>query len=322
MTMYVAFCAAICLAVFCVVAALLTAVVMASSSILTRVLRRLPAQLRATSLFVVTIAPFAAGLFLALGVALPAFLLYEPPWYGEEIGLQLPLLALAGLLWIAFAAGRGLRLVRRTSGLEHMWHGAVPRDRGSKTRAKLTTVDSDLPLLGTVGFVRPRVYASGRIIAALSEDELKATLAHEAGHIRAADNFKRLLLAAIPGAGWMLALRSEWIRASEVAADEAAVESGVSALDLASALVKVGRMRLHCEQHPEVLASHFVPPGTEMQVADRVQHLTRLIDGKARPTTSTRRYLRSTFFIAAAAYATYFIPLTRAAHELLERVVR
>ena len=181
------------------------------------------------------------------------------------------------------------------------------------------------PLLGTVGLVRPHVYASRQLVDSLTAAELAATLAHEAGHIRSADNLKRLLLFVAPGSSWLRSLRREWSRACEVAADDAAVASGAGVFDLASALVKAGRMRLNERDTRPALASHLVPPGAEAQLAERVRHLRELLESDAaapRSRLSSRRWWWLGLAAPLLVYAVYFMPLMQSAHEVIERLVR
>ena len=312
---YTALCAAVCLAVFALATAAAAGAIRLCSTGVRRMAASLPPSRRAAALFAAIISPWTVGVAASLGVALPAFLIFEPRWSGESVGLQLPLLAAGGLLWVAWSLIRLCHLQWRTAQAERDW-----RQR-STAEAGVHQLADGGPLLGTVGLVRPRIYVSCELVRGLTREEFAATLAHEAGHIAAADNLKRLLMNALPASSWCGALRHEWLRACEVAADEAAVTAGAGAADLASALVKAGRMRLHPGVTAAALASHLVPPGSESQVAERVRHLTDLMSGRPAPVPSRRSWWWCSL-AAAAVYAAYFFPLMHAAHEALERLVR
>jgi hypothetical protein len=58
------------------------------------------------------------------------------------------------------------------------------------------------PVVSVVGVLRPRLYVAEQVLERLSPSELRAVVAHEAGHLASLDNLKRL---AAPGAGDALA---------------------------------------------------------------------------------------------------------------------
>ena len=76
---------------------------------------------------------------------------------------------------------------------------------------------------------------------------MTAAIAHEGGHLSAHDNFKRSLLRACRDVLMIVpcgrSLDRAWAEAAECAADEhAAQQSAETALNLASALVKIAKM--------------------------------------------------------------------------------
>ena len=98
-----------------------------------------------------------------------------------------------------------------------------------------------------VGTIRPRLFIAERVLATLNEEELTAAIAHECGHLSAHDNFKRLLLRVSRDVLMIVpcgrSLDRAWAEAAECAADEQAAQLDTeTALNLASALVKIAKM--------------------------------------------------------------------------------
>jgi Zn-dependent protease with chaperone function len=63
------------------------------------------------------------------------------------------------------------------------------------------------PVVSVVGILRSRLFVAEQVVERLSKSELEAVLAHEAGHLAAHDNLKRLALRLAPtlppaGARW------------------------------------------------------------------------------------------------------------------------
>lgn len=325
--MYFAIAAAICFAVFFLTAAAGYSLLCVFARHIRRWAQQRSPRMRAFSLLVASLAPSVAALLVTLAVALPAFLLYEPPWAGERIGIVLPLLAAAGVALVSTAVVQLARLQWTTWRVGREWQRCSRPLSAAASGVSVKEVVVPGALLGTVGLLRPQVYASPDVLAAFTENELQAALAHEAGHVRSADNLKRLLLAAAPGLKLLdraLGLGVEWSRACEVAADEAALRSGVAAVDLASALVKAGRLRFNRDAARVVAASHLVAPSARSEVEERVRRLMQCLDrGPSPQPTATCAWAYTAMGSAAlVAYAIYFLPLMHSAHELLERLVR
>jgi len=324
--MYYALCAGVCLAAFCLVAALGTAGLLAAAPLLRWAVRRRTARSRAALCFAAGILPAAAALLISLAVVLPAFLLFEPPWSGEPIGRHVPVLAAAGLALIFMVLYRALALQRATRRVQRAWKRNASPLGLSARGCSVLEVRENGALLGTIGVLRPHVYASREVVSCLTGDELSAALAHEAAHIDAADNLKRLLVQSCSPGCWLdrrAHLHAEWTLASEIAADEGAIEAGACALDLASALVKVGRM--HSSPHALSGASHLLATPAESQLAVRLRHLGRMVETGAPPLRQGRHARHAALWLAAATlllYGTFFPRLMYSAHELLERFVR
>ena len=219
---------------------------------------------------------------MAIGLVLPAYLLFEPAQAGERITLPLALLA---------AAAPGRRSPRasgaasaRSRPPSRSSAGGGPRRKRSRcpfSPVPVYRVRDAFPVFTVVGLRRPSLYVSDRVLEALDPDEIAAAVAHERGHLEARDNVKRLLLRACPDlvafSPLSRTLEQEWAQAAEALADESASRGGrATALALAAGLVKVARLVPAPADGLPVSALH---DGGD--VAARVRHL--VADPVARP---------------------------------------
>lgn len=154
---------------------------------------------------------------------------------------------LVGLLCGGMSAGALVRLFvsgGRSWLMERRMWGAV-RAQGPATEAPADVpqlrIDSDLPLLATVGLWRPLVVFTSEVEAELTERELAAALRHEAAHARRRDNLLDLVATAaltsqlyVPTAHLYARY---WREEAERACDDSAAAGG--AAEVASALVKL-----------------------------------------------------------------------------------
>jgi len=212
-------------------------------------------------------APAAAGLLASVGLALPAFLLHEPAATRERPGLTALTLAAAGAALLARTLGAGLASWRSSVGASRAWRRRAEPVALPGAPAPAFRIHDPFPVVAVVGVMRPRLYVASQVIDALTPAELAAVLAHEAGHLAARDNLRRLLLRFLPSTGWTrLARRLErrWEAAAEVDADRCA---GAAALDLASALIKAARL---------------VPPGARLAVPAPAFHAGEGVAGRIR----------------------------------------
>jgi Zn-dependent protease with chaperone function len=198
---------------------------------------------RALVLFVSSLLPAAAGLVVALGLALPAWLGHEPRDTGERAGLFVLWLAAAGAGLVALRISTALSDERRTRRLVGRWTAearALPGLPFSATRLAL-----DYPVAALSGIFRPRLLLSESLLAVLEPEELEAVIEHERAHVEARENLKRFLLRASPDPLALLPagarLRAAFEAAAEEAADRAAC-ARVSPLVLARTLLKVAAL--------------------------------------------------------------------------------
>jgi Zn-dependent protease with chaperone function len=202
---------------------------------------------RSRRLFWLRILPVGLGIFVALGLVLPSFLWLEPARTGERVGAGLALLA--ALSWIVVVAGLiraalGLLATRR---LVRGWAGEARPIRLPGIALPAFSLDERFPLVAIAGCFRPRLYVSSTVLQHCTSAELAAIVAHETGHLRRGDTWKRVLLRACPDLFALMPLGAEierlWAEAAEQAADDhAAAAGGTCSLDLASALIRVARL--------------------------------------------------------------------------------
>jgi Zn-dependent protease with chaperone function len=237
-------------------------------------------------------------------------------------------------------AVRGLRVLRATARTEKNWKersdwGAAPI---AGSPVPVYYVNSDSSLLAVTGFFRPRVFVSRRVAQTLSPEELSAALAHEMAHINCFDNFRQLLLKMTQPPRWLgrFFVReagkmgnpamddTAWSAACEVAADEAAIAGGVSALDLAGALVKIGSMNRDLALG-HMVASHLLPHAPVSTLEMRVVRLQRALDNpQNRSMKAGYKHWTGLCLVAltVVAYLSSVNMVLPAIHEALEFLVR
>ena len=184
-----------------------------------------------------------AALFTGL-IVLPAFLQLEPRRSGERIGVLMIVLAAASGSVLLAGPLRGLRSMLATAGLARRWRSGATEVSLPGAPVPAFMVDEEFPLVAIVGIFRPRLYVARRVLRRCTVSEVTAIIAHETAHHRRHDNLKRLLLYSCPDVlaftGAAADLERAWSESCDRAADDFAARRG-SRLDLAAALVKVGR---------------------------------------------------------------------------------
>jgi hypothetical protein len=201
---------------------------------------------RPDDLLLVRLAPVLIALVTLFVLVVPAFLRFEPRGRTETAGGPVLFLAAIGAAFLIASSWRVVRDLFRTRALTREWLSRGTPFHHRLLRVPAFIVDTPDPLVAVTGVVRPRLFVSRRVLTACEAAELEAIIEHEAGHLGAADNVKRLLLRACPDSFRRrpedLALERVWSAASEDAADDAAGRRGVDGVDLASALVSVARL--------------------------------------------------------------------------------
>jgi len=264
----------------------------------------------------------AAATVFAAAIFLPSYLRYEPRYINEGFDLLLTAGAAISVAAVVAAAARGVLA----------WHSAARRTRAwmqtarpialAGTSIPAFEIDVEAPVLALVGVVRPRLLVTRGLLAALTPEELAASLAHELEHSRAWDNLKRLAMRSTPDilvrSQAMRAIEEQWVIASEHRADRLASDDDPRArCALASALVKVAKLTPRTPPLAEPIST-LVGGG---DVASRVR---RLLDDRI--STAAPSLPRAAGWIAllslVSALVTVYNPLLRGVHEVTEILVR
>lgn len=247
----------------------------------------------ADSLFMLRGSPLVAAYVTVALFAAPSYLSYEPEGVHERMALFAQVMAGGGALILmagVFNAGRAWVQVSQ-------FLRRLPRQQA---------------LLLVTGFWKPRFLVSETAKSMLRPQQLEAALRHEAAHARHRDNVKQLVLrfCAFPG---LASLDRAWLRAAEIAADDAATQDANSALELASALLAVAR-----DRGDSPALSMSLVPETDAPLAQRVERLLRWETGKksgfdwrhyaaAMGACAVVYVLQAGWFIAQAHEATEFL---------------
>ena len=281
-----------------------------------RVLSRDARRAGSVAAYGLRVLPMVAACLVVTLFTVPSFLRFEPRWDDEPIGIAVLALAVAGAAILIFGILNAMRSWLRTRRSVSSWIADSHRLKLAAAVPVFQTSDS-APLLTVAGLCRPRLLVSGCACRLLDPGELKVAIRHELAHVRRRDNLKKLLLraCAFPFLG---ALERVWLEAAEINADDEAVQDERSALDLASALLKVSRLSPRAPS-PE-LAMDLVS-GTPGGVAARVE---RLLAWTPRP--HSRHWLLpiavpAAVIAIAAAGLTYMWVLARV-HQFTEVLVR
>jgi len=205
------------------------------------------ARTRAEVLFAMRVAPPVLAFISVALFLVPSYVVHEPYASGEVVSKKLAILASLSAIGVGFALWRALRSSLATRSLRREWlSNAVPIEL---TGIGIPTfrISGSFPIIAVVGIVRARLFIAAQVLEKLNEEELTAAIAHECGHLSAHDNLKRALLRACRDLLMIVpcgrSLDRAWAEAAECAADEqAAQQNAETALNLASALVKIARM--------------------------------------------------------------------------------
>lgn len=196
--------------------------------------------LRRGDAFVRGAGPMLTALGAAVGVVLPAFVIFEPRHSGEAHGIVIPILAAAGAALIfawTWRAARMVLLSRRTIDLWSRRGHAVIDPRWDM---QAIAIDTGGPVVAVGGILRPKLYVDRRVLELCTPAELDAIAAHERAHVTSRDNLRRLLVGACSGPSSETA--AAWRESAEFAADARAARSPRTAVDLAAALIRISRI--------------------------------------------------------------------------------
>lgn len=278
-----------------------------------------------------TLPALLAFLFVAL-LLVPSYLAYEPRHTVESVSFKLGLLAFLSATGITVSIARGIATHRATRKLTSDWLTQGKPIQVAGINIEAYQIQHAFPLIGIVGFLRPRLFIASQVLELLTPEEVSAAIAHENGHLSARDNLKRGLLRACRDALLIIPsgrlLDKSWSEASEEAADENAARQGNDmALDLASALVKIARI-IPLGARPTMPAGVFLLGDEETKgIKSRVRRLIALAASERRASLRsdvlTKILIRGTASVLLLGFviaATNPYLLSRV-HYLIEHVV-
>lgn len=269
------------LATLLVVNAFTSALMAAFARLFDRRLQRLSARVRAEILFALRVGPTAIAIFLVGFLFVPAYVVLEPHGTNEVVSTKLALLALISAAGVGFALWRLLRSSFATHALLRSWLREAQLTRLDGIGIPTYRIRHRFPIIAVVGTINPRLFIAAQVLDELTEEELAASIAHEAGHVQARDNLKRSTLRVCRNALMMLpcgrSLDRAWSEAAESAADEYAVfHKSETALNLASALVKIARMVPAGARADVPLGAYLVGAEENSGVKARVRRLLEI----------------------------------------------
>jgi Zn-dependent protease with chaperone function len=164
---------------------------------------------------------------------------------GSAAPFVLPALAFAGawVLVVAPAVGRTVFSLVRSTQLARAVRGTA----ASKIDGiGVHVLDCGEPTAFTAGVLSPRIVVDRSLLGALDERALSAVVHHEQAHVLRRDGLTlaalRLAAACVPG-GLLRSAVERWVAGSEAECDGHAARSIDSAVDVASALVRVEKLR-------------------------------------------------------------------------------
>jgi hypothetical protein len=314
----------LCLAAFFLVHLAVGLAVLAISPAAVRRAERMAPRSAAGWLLALRLAPLACSLFVVAALCVPSYLWLEPEAGAEEAGFACLASALLGLAVWCFSITRGVRAVRRSLRYADRCQRAGIRIRIEGDPSPVWAMEGAAGSLMLAGILRPRLFISRRVMAALSAEQLAAAVRHESAHRVSRDNLKRLLLLLAPGILPFFrgfgSLEAHWARFTEWAADDSAVDGDSRrSLSLAAALVRVAR--LAPASYPSPVITSLLGEGRDL--AARVDRLLRVAPAgdkpsRGMPVVSTSAALVLTGLLVAAMLQ----PATfHSVHRLLEGLI-
>ncbi len=247
--------------------------------LLGRLTRRAPPR-GTDAILLIRSAPVLTAAAAAVLVFLPAWWTHEPENTGETASALLLGLALLSALPLVQGLYRGARMFVKTRDRLLIWRGRGRNPPRVEAPFEVLEVTSEDLALCVGGYLRPTIYASADVMRSLEPEEFTAALAHEVSHATRRDPLRLLWLGSCPDFLRLFGLDGPWrlafSRACEFAADAGASRGNPEvALDLASALLKVARLRTFRPLSAEALADVAVSSAfsTRVDLEARVQAL-------------------------------------------------
>lgn len=288
------------------------------------------ASTRSNLLVLLRVLPLTLAVIVTFGIILPAFILFEPDTPKETIGLNMSVVVCISAFGLAAAIYRIVASWWQTRQLIGDWMMTSKPVEIEGVSMPAYKLRHPFPVIAVVGIFRPRIFVAEQVFSELDKPELVAALSHEAGHISSFDNLKRVtmrvcrdLLVFPLGKS----LDNGWLLAAESAADEYAAVRGGSgyALNLASALVKIGRITPLEQTQRLPIAAYLIEPD-DTSLAQRVEGLLRIAD-KPADSLVKASYFTSVFWLFTGSVAAMTLlvvvntNLLEDVHAISERVL-
>jgi Zn-dependent protease with chaperone function len=245
--------------------------------------------------------------------------------------------AAAASAFAAWTSARGYARVGRVVGRLEM--AAVPprpgqveivKEAAERHGISVGLVMSDCPLSFVWGFRRPKLVLSSGLLNALTTQQLRGVIEHEAAHHTRRDNVVKLVLSvasylslAFPLSRLVLRWRAEQV---ELVCDEVAAARTSAPLEIAQALVRVRRAGASLAAG-SLAASGFMPDGAK-GFERRVRRLVSFADCLPSPARSDAlaRPPRVGALATAVLFALTLLTVTAlaplAVHRVAESVIR
>ena len=297
-----------------------------------RPLQTRSARTRAEILFAMRVGPPALAFISVTLFLVPSYVVYEPHASGEVVSKKLATLAILSAIGVGFALWRALRSWSATRSLQREWLSSAVQVTLGGTSIPTYRFANSFPIIAVIGTVRPRLFIAEHVLEILSKEELTAAIAHECGHLSARDNLKRSLLRACRDALMIVpcgrSLDRAWAEAAECAADEhAAQQNAETALNLASALVKIAKLIPVGARASVPMAAFLVGVEETRGVKARVRRLLEIASNSCRhgvPKPAIARILPATslsFLLTLAVAVASNPPVLVTVHSMVERAV-
>jgi Zn-dependent protease with chaperone function len=287
------------------------------------------ARNRAQFIFALSVLPLAGALVVVFAFLLPAYVLFEPLETNEVVTAELALLSFISLIGIAIASFRVFGTRRATRRLVSNWLERAERISVENVKIPIYRIPHFFPVIAVIGTFRPRMFIAEKVLDSITPEELQAAIAHEHGHLKGFDNFKRTILRVCRD---LLifplgkTLERAWTENAESAADEFVAQTGGNskALDLAAALVKIARIAPQ-NASPAMPLGSFLIEKNDAQINGRVRRLVQLGENLNSPASPFKlRIAFQVFFafgiLSIIALATNYDFLFRI-HTIMEKIV-
>jgi len=236
---------------------------------------------RAQIIFSLRVLPVVASLIFVFVFVVPAYLLHEPAKSGETVSLKLASIAILSSLGIGIALFRVIETWVVTRRLSKNWQSNATLLMVDEIDVPVYKIEHQFPVIAVIGIFRPKLFVASQVLESLETDEFRAAIAHEYGHLQAYDNFKRMLLRVCRDL-LVLPLGKNldraWAENAESVADEFAAKKGkYTAINLASALVKIARI-VPLGAQPAMPAGAYLLEEQNIDITSRVRRLLRFSD--------------------------------------------